>query len=293
MSVTAHQAKSDKLTLYAFTGSQWAYVPLMGLRENGYGPDEYEIVEIDLVTAQNFKPDYLQINPNGTVPSLIAPSLAKPLVDSVEILEYLDRSRPDTTSLTPGDSSGRERVRELIELVHSAQVDTNIILLQGRSQDELEEKKKCPWMTFLSNRQAVLEKYRAEDFSHPLYERKAAENGALLRLYTTGPSQEHNEFFERTQSQYRDFAAGLDHLDSLLVLPYAAGSSVTVADLHIVPWLAHAMWGAGGHEVDDFESLEMLIQHSVPGFRIGERIKEWWANMSKRESFKQCYPALH
>jgi glutathione S-transferase len=245
------------------------------------------------VTAKNFEPDYLKINPNGTIPSLTAPSLAKPLVDSVEILEYLDRSRPDTTPLTPTDSSSKARVKQLIDLVHSAQADTNLILLQARSYGELEGKKKSMWMTFLSNRQATLEKYRAEDPAHPFYERRAAENGALLQLYTSEPTAEHTKFFERTHAQYRDFAAGLDHLNTLLALPYAAGESVTAADLHIVPWLAHAMWGAGGHEIDDFAPLEKLIQVSVPEFHIGVRIREWWDTISHRESFKECYPTLH
>jgi glutathione S-transferase len=259
---------------------------------NMYSSTELTAIR-NTVTAKNFEPEYLQINPNGTIPSLAMPSFAKPLVDSVDILEYLDRSRPDITPLTPTDSSSKKRVQQLIKLVHSAQVDTNLVLLQARSHEELDAKKKSPWNTFLTNRQAVLEKYRGENPSHPFYERRAAENGGLLRLYTSDPSPEHTAFFERTHTQYRDFAAGLDHLDSLLALPYAAGESVTTADLHIVPWLAHAMWGARGEEIDEFEPLEKLIQHSVPEFRIGERTKKWWANMSKRDSFKECYPTLH
>ncbi|KAJ0417535.1 hypothetical protein BJY00DRAFT_303404 [Aspergillus carlsbadensis] len=245
------------------------------------------------LTAANLEPDYLQINPNGTIPSLIAPSLAKPLVESVEILEYLDRSRPNAASLTPTDSTDKARAQQLMDVVHSAQADTNIVLLQARSYEELEEKKKSPWMTFLSNRQSTLEKYQTQNPTHPFYTRKAAENGALLWLYTSDPSPEHKQFFERTHAQYRDFAALLNHLDSLLVLPFAVGSAVTVADLHIVPWLAHAMWGAGGHEINEFGPLERLIGVSVPGFRIGGRVKEWWANISQRESFRECYPSLH
>ncbi|KAL3449890.1 hypothetical protein BJX65DRAFT_305905 [Aspergillus insuetus] len=289
----AHNAKGGKLTLYASTASQWTYVPLLGLHEKEYKPDEYVVVDIDLLTAKNFEPDYLQINPNGTIPSMIVPGLSKALVDSVDILEYLDRSRPNASPLIPTDSSSKKRVQQLIEFVHSAQADTNLILLQARSYEELEGKKNSPWMTFLSNRQMVLKKYHAEDPSHPFYERRAARNGALLRLYTSDPSLEHTEFFERTHAQYHDFAAGLDHLDSLLVLPYATGPLITAADLHIVPWLAHAMWGAGGQDIHEFEPLEKLIHQSVPGFEVGGRIKEWWANISQRESFKECYPALH
>ncbi|KAL2807900.1 hypothetical protein BJX63DRAFT_410928 [Aspergillus granulosus] len=292
MSVT-RIPKVDKLTLYSYTGSQWAYVAHLGLNEKGYEPDDYDVVDVDLMTAQNFDPEYLQINPNGTIPSLNGPSFAEPLTDSVDILEYLDRLHPDMMALIPVDPSSKQRVKQLIDFIHSAQMDTNLILLLARSQEELESKKKGQWMTFLSNRQSALEKYAAENPSHPFYTSKAAENGAIFQLYEKELTPQHTEFFARTHSQYRDFAVGLDTLNSLLVLPYAAGPTVTAADMHIVPWLAHAMWGAGGHEIHDFEPLERLIQKSAPEFQIGEKIKKWWTNMSQRESFRQCYHSLH
>ncbi|KAL2831596.1 hypothetical protein BJY01DRAFT_240059 [Aspergillus pseudoustus] len=294
-------ANQDKLTLYSSTGSQWAYVAHLALIEKGYKSDEYDVVNVDLskppyvisVTAENLEPEYVKINPHGTIPSMNHPALETPLVDSVDILDYLDRSRPAATPLIPSDPTTKARVQQLIELVHSDQVGTNLILLQARSDEELDGKRISPWHTFLSNREATLEKYRAHEPNHPFYERRSAENGALLRLYTTKSTPEHAELFARTHSQYREFAAGVDRLESLLVLPYAAAPSVTAADLHIVPWLAHAMWGAGGEDIGDFAHLEELIQVSVPDFKVGERIKTWWANIGQRESFKQCYQSLH
>jgi hypothetical protein len=35
------------------------------------------------------------------------------------------------------------------------------------------------------------------------------------------------------------------------------------------------MWGAGGVEVTDFEPLETLISKTVPGFKVGDRVKQW------------------
>ncbi|KAJ0422301.1 hypothetical protein BJY00DRAFT_280628 [Aspergillus carlsbadensis] len=95
-------ANQDKLTLYSSTGSQWAYVAHLTLIEKGYKPVEYDVVNVDLMTAQNLEPEYVKINPHGTIPSLNHPSFKTPLMDSVDILEYLDRSRPAATVLNTG-----------------------------------------------------------------------------------------------------------------------------------------------------------------------------------------------
>jgi hypothetical protein len=57
--------------------------------------------------------------------------------------------------------------------------------------------------------------------------------------------------------------------------------------------LTLSQWGAGAAEIHDFGPLEALIAKTVPGFKVGDRIKEWWMNMSKREAFKEVYPNLH
>src|SRR5690242_9146217 len=99
------------------------------------------LTESALVAGENFNLDYLKINPNGTVPSLIAPQLRRPLVDSTEILEFLDSSRQSGTKLTPEDTPTRGVMQNLIELVHSDEVGTNLILLQARSEEEMKRKR--------------------------------------------------------------------------------------------------------------------------------------------------------
>lgn len=245
------------------------------------------------MTAENFDPDYLKINPNGTVPSLISASFSRHLVDSREILNYLDGSRSSGTNLTPKDPQVQELVDKLIELVHSDDVGTNLILLQARNKEEMEAKKASPFKDFVGNRQKVLEKNKAAFPDHPFYGPKSAENGALNKLYETDIGPEHEEFFKMTQDMYRKFAAGMDRLESLIVLPYAAGDNVTLADLHIVPWLSHAMAGVGTTDPEDFGKLESHIQKTVPDFTIGPKTREWWLNFSKRPSFMSVFATLH
>ncbi|KAF2092355.1 hypothetical protein NA57DRAFT_69831 [Rhizodiscina lignyota] len=284
---------NNQVTVYSSTASQWAGVPLLGLAEKDMKEDEYKIEEIDLFGGENFHPDYVKINPNGTIPSLTTKSLPKPLVDSTEILNYLDQ-RLAGTSLTPIDTRTREVMQRLIGLVHSDQMGTNLILLHARNKEEMEKKQSSMWNEFLRNRQAKLEKYGGENPElDAFYKPRIRMNGAVNKLYNSPVGEDHQTFFTQSDAMFRDFAAGLQQLDSLLVLPYAAGDELTLADLHIIPWLSHAMWGAGGSQVTDFEPLEKLLQISDHGFTIGAKIKLWWSKVGERESFKKCFPVLH
>jgi len=208
-------------------------------------------------------------------------------------LTYLDGSRSSGVALTPTDRKTKEIVDKLIALVHSDEVSTNLILLQARDRGEMEAKKASPWHIFVVNRQKALKLYKTAMPDHPFYPPKAKENEVLNNLYETELGPEHKAFFKTTQEMYRKFAGGMDELESLIVLPYAAGENVTLADLHIVPWLAHAMAGVGTTDPADFDKLESHIQKTVPGFKIGPKTREWWSNFGKRDSFRQVFATLH
>jgi glutathione S-transferase len=145
----------------------------------------------------------------------------------------------------------------------------------------------------VANRQKALEKHKATNPDHPFYPLKTAKNGALHKLYETDLSPAHEEFFATTQEMYRKFAAGMNELEELVVLPYAAGDDVTLADLHIVPWLSHAMANVGTTDPLDLDKLEKHIQKTVPEFKIGPKTREWCGNFVKRESFREVSKVLH
>lgn len=244
--------------------------------------------------GENFAPEYVEINPNGTIPSLTSASLLEPLIESADIVKYLDSNHPKGSSLFPADPKQRSKVEELIAHVHQPRLSTNLILLQARDSQELDIKKAGFPKVFIANRQEKLAKYGATHPEIPLYLSRTAENGKLNHLYNTREvGQAHEKFFADSHQGYKDFADGLNELDSMIVLPYAAGDMVTAADMHIVPWLAHALWGAGGKSIDEFEPLKELIRKSVPDFEFGEKTKTWWRNISATNSFKKNYPNLH
>ena len=217
-----------------------------------------------------------------------------PLTDTRPILEHLDQLRPDAAKLTSDEPSTQARMNELIDLVHRDNMSTNLILLQARDKQEMEAKRAAPWKDFVTTRQQKLEHHREQLPDHPFYASKLKDTTPLHNLYTAPEvgGEEFEEFFAATHGAYGDFAAGLNELNSLIVLPFVTGPDITLADLHIAPWLSHAMWGSGATDIHDFAPLEALIAKSVPGFKVGDRIKEWWKNMAERKSFKTIYPKL-
>jgi len=63
---------------------------------------------IDFRTNQHLSPDYLKLNPNGVVPTLLHDG--RPIIDSSVIMEYLDEVFPEQP-LSPPDAYGRARMR--------------------------------------------------------------------------------------------------------------------------------------------------------------------------------------
>ncbi|KAM0478881.1 hypothetical protein ACHAPX_004858 [Trichoderma viride] len=282
---------AEKFTIYTSPESQWVGVMHLALVEKGLKQDvDYDVKEVSLSNGDNFAPDYIKINPNGTVPSLTAPSLSKPITESADILRWIDAR--GTKTLEPEDAA---RSKQIVDLVHSPTMSTNLILFQARDAHEMKNKQNSFWNTFLEDRQSRLEKELAAQPSHPFYVSKTAENLSVTSLYRADVGPTHEDFYKMTDDMYRTLAAGLNKLDSLIALPYAAGSRVSEADYNAAPWLSHAMMGADTptKDVQDFGPLERLVQKTVPDFKIGSKTREWWANLAKTEAFKEVFPTLH
>ncbi len=70
----------------------------------------FEEKKLDLLAGDQLKPDYLALNPNGVVPTLVHDG--EVVIDSSVIIEYLDEIAPDGESFTPHDpASGRACAR--------------------------------------------------------------------------------------------------------------------------------------------------------------------------------------
>jgi len=100
--------------LYSYWRSSTAYRVRIALEIKGI---PYTIKTVSLVHngGENFKPDYLAINPQGRVPALMLDS-NEVLLQSPAILEYLEERYP-TPPLLPSNYEERAHVRALCAIV--------------------------------------------------------------------------------------------------------------------------------------------------------------------------------
>ncbi|EJZ21241.1 maleylacetoacetate isomerase, partial [Rhizobium sp. Pop5] len=71
---------------------------------------DYKTVPVNLLEGAHRKPDYLKINPQGFVPTLVIDG--RILTQSLAIIEYLAEARPEC-GLLPPDIVDRQKVRAL------------------------------------------------------------------------------------------------------------------------------------------------------------------------------------
>ena len=99
---TAHSTCSQKVRLT---------LAEKGMPERGKDWIEHEV---DLGKFQQLEPEYLKLNPNGVVPTLVHDGQV--LIESTAILEYLEEVFPDPP-LAPPDAVGRARMRAWMHYV--------------------------------------------------------------------------------------------------------------------------------------------------------------------------------
>src|SRR5215212_7951502 len=97
------------MKLYGFWRSLATYRVKVGLALKGIAVEE---VSIDLLKGRQHDKEYVAVNPQAVVPSLVLDQGGPPLFQSLAILEYLDETKPQPP-LLPKDPRGRARVRGL------------------------------------------------------------------------------------------------------------------------------------------------------------------------------------
>jgi glutathione S-transferase len=93
------------LTLYHSGLSTCSKQVRMCLIEKGV---DYESRYIELWNYENLNPEYLKLNPNGVVPTLVHDGT--PIVNALAINEYIDEAFPGP-ALKPADAKARARMR--------------------------------------------------------------------------------------------------------------------------------------------------------------------------------------
>ena len=93
------------LTLYHWEPNANSGKPMLTLFEKGVKFDSHYL---DLLNFDQHKPEYLKINPNGTIPAMVHGDLM--LTESTAIMEYVDEAF-DGPKLRPDDPVERWRMR--------------------------------------------------------------------------------------------------------------------------------------------------------------------------------------
>ena len=96
------------IKMYGFWRSAAAFRVRIAMNLKGM---EFTETMIDLDAGEQHAPDYVELNPQAVVPSLILED-GTMLSQSMAILEYLEETHP-TPALLPSDPLGRARVRAL------------------------------------------------------------------------------------------------------------------------------------------------------------------------------------
>ena len=99
------------MKLFGFFRSSAAWRVRIALHYKGLA---FENVPVNLLEGAHRRPEYLAVNPQGVIPTLVDGELV--LGQSLAILEYLEEIRPEPP-LLPGSPAERARVRQLALMV--------------------------------------------------------------------------------------------------------------------------------------------------------------------------------
>ena len=75
----------------------------------------FEEIKLDLLAGDQLEPDYLALNPNGVVPTLVHDGTV--VIDSSVIIEYLDEVFPEWENFTPKEPAKRAAMRALMRFI--------------------------------------------------------------------------------------------------------------------------------------------------------------------------------
>jgi len=171
----------------------------------------YESHPVDLAKMEHHSPEYLKINPNGVIPTLLHDG--RPLYESGTICEYLDEVFPEPP-LRPADAWGRATMRNWIRHVDERII--NLIIFNWRH-----------------DLQKVAEKWSDAELAErlkkiPNKERQEAWLRVARRPYTE----------EERAGARAKLVALLDKMEvALTETAWLAGERYTIADIAVVPFV--------------------------------------------------------
>jgi glutathione S-transferase/GST-like protein len=191
------------LTIYHWEPNANSGKPVMAAFEKGV---PFESRYTDLLSFDQHTPEYLKINPNGTIPAMVHDGVL--IAESTAMMEYIDAAFPGPP-LRPSDPFERWRMRWWCRFFDQF-VGPSISMFG--------------WSFFVgpSVRQRDPEELKARIERIPLKERRIAWSKAIYGTFSP----------EEMAESKRRIAFGVEHLEaSLSERPWVAGQSFSLADI--------------------------------------------------------------
>ena len=192
----------------------------------------FEEVRLDLFSGDQLKPDYLAINPNGVVPTLVDDGSA--IVDSAVIMEYLEDVHPDTAPLRPTDAKSVATMRSMLRFID--EVSTPAVRIPSYN------------LAFLPHFQAM----SAEAFE-ALCDSKPLRREFLKKMGRSGfPDADMQEALGR-------LSRGVERMAEWIAAsggPWLMGRQMTLADIAVMPVIVRMHDINLGHLWDAFPAIE-------------------------------------
>lgn len=198
----------ENVVLYNAPQSTCSQRVRYALNAKGIGFEEHKL---DLFSGDQLRPEYVAINPNAVVPSLIHDGVI--ILDSAVILEYLEDVVPDVASMRPRDPQSVARMRFMMRFID--EVPTPAVRVPSYN------------VAFLPHYQAMTE----AEFE-AVCEAKPLRREFLKRMGRTGFSKaDMDEATGRLRRGVERMATWLGESGG----PWLMGAKLTLADLAIMP----------------------------------------------------------
>jgi glutathione S-transferase len=171
----------------------------------------FEERRLDLFAGDQLQPDYLKLNPNGVVPTLVHDGV--PVIDSSAIMEYLEEVFPQERTLVPADPALRARMRALMRFID--EVPTPAVRVPSYN------------FAFLPHFQGM-----SEEAFRALADAKPLRREFLLKMGRTGFSEAE---MKAALDRLRRAVARMDDAIAGAGGPWLLGARITLADVAIMP----------------------------------------------------------
>ena len=210
---------------------------------------------LQIFRQENLEPDYLALNPNGVVPTLVHDG--RVLVESSIINEYLDDAFPDPP-LAPADPYQRARMRlwnkYVDNFVHSATRIASFNMIIKPAFDWLSE----------SGLEAAIARIPTTDGGGTRDRRRRFREGVRVGLSEA-----------ETADSFARLERVLDRMEhDLAAAPWLAGERYSLADISMAPYV---------------HRLEQLGRSAWWSAAVRPRLGDWYARLKARPAFQEAF----